>query len=575
MNTWIKKNFNIILLIFILLQPILDVITGIGIHTWHTNITIGIVVRMLFLAFVLYSVIFVYKRKKSLIFYAILVIYGILYMAGMLIYKDGVGLFSEIQGLCRVFYFPVLLISLYSIKDEIKISKMALMVVLITYLVCILVPNCLNLGFKTYEITKAGTLGFFNSANEISGIISILTPIMILILVNKKKILLTLIIVLIYLYVILTIGTKTPLLSLGITIFFTYLWFIRQEIKLKRVKRVAISIILLLIFIAGMIVILPKTNFYKNIETHLEFLEVDNITEVFKDKKLIDHFIFSERLTFLENRYKDYRDENNYLQLFGIGYLKDGKDTKAIEMDYFDIYYSQGLIGFIIYFGIYGYFFALIMKRRKRLDFTQYMLYISVVLSVLLSFITGHIITAPAVSILLVVLLILLEKKQKTRILLIGQNLNIDRPLENKLKKLDINKYELDFLLVTSKRKVNNNLTLEIKIKKYKPSTNTNKIIEKIVNLLKLLWYQIINYQMYDECYCYQEYDKLKNNLGTISSSCYNIYVDKTNKKKQELITELPTDNIKHIIFKTEKDCQEFLKSNPKLVEKCLLVENV
>ena len=575
MNTWIKKNFNIILLIFILLQPILDVITGIGIHTWHTNITIGIEVRMLFLAFVLYSVIFVYKRKKSLIFYAILVIYGILYMAGMLIYKDGVGLFSEIQGLCRVFYFPVLLISLYSIKDEIKISKMALMVVLITYLVCILVPNCLNLGFKTYEITKAGTLGFFNSANEISGIISILTPIMILILVNKKKILLTLIIVLIYLYVILTIGTKTPLLSLGITIFFTYLWFIRQEIKLKRVKRVAISIILLLIFIAGMIVILPKTNFYKNIETHLEFLEVDNITEVFKDKKLIDHFIFSERLTFLENRYKDYRDENNYLQLFGIGYLKDGKDTKAIEMDYFDIYYSQGLIGFIIYFGIYGYFFALIMKRRKRLDFTQYMLYISVVLSVLLSFITGHIITAPAVSILLVVLLILLEKKQKTRILLIGQNLNIDRPLENKLKKLDINKYELDFLLVTSKRKVNNNLTLEIKIKKYKPSTNTNKIIEKIVNLLKLLWYQIINYQMYDECYCYQEYDKLKNNLGTISSSCYNIYVDKTNKKKQELITELPTDNIKHIIFKTEKDCQEFLKSNPKLVEKCLLVENV
>ena len=575
MNTWIKKNFNIILLIFILLQPILDVITGIGIHTWHTNITIGIVVRMLFLAFVLYSVIFVYKRKKSLIFYAILVIYGILYMAGMLIYKDGVGLFSEIQGLCRVFYFPVLLISLYSIKDEIKISKMALMVVLITYLVCILVPNCLNLGFKTYEITKAGTLGFFNSANEISGIISILTPIMILILVNKKKILLTLIIVLIYLYVILTIGTKTPLLSLGITIFFTYLWFIRQEIKLKRVKRVAISIILLLIFIAGMIVILPKTNFYKNIETHLEFLEVDNITEVFKDKKLIDHFIFSERLTFLENRYKDYRDENNYLQLFGIGYLKDGKDTKAIEMDYFDIYYSQGLIGFIIYFGIYGYFFALIMKRRKRLDFTQYMLYISVVLSVLLSFITGHIITAPAVSILLVVLLILLEKKQKTRILLIGQNLNIDRPLENKLKKLDINKYELDFLLVTSKRKVYNNLTLEIKIKKYKPSTNTNKIIEKIVNLLKLLWYQIINYQMYDECYCYQEYDKLKNNLGTISSSCYNIYVDKTNKKKQELITELPTDNIKHIIFKTEKDCQEFLKSNPKLVEKCLLVENV
>ena len=575
MNTWIKKNFNIILLIFILLQPILDVITGIGIHTWHTNITIGIVVRMLFLAFVLYSVIFVYKRKKSLIFYAILVIYGILYMAGMLIYKDGVGLFSEIQGLCRVFYFPVLLISLYSIKDEIKISKMALMVVLITYLVCILVPNCLNLGFKTYEITKAGTLGFFNSANEISGIISILTPIMILILVNKKKILLTLIIVLIYLYVILTIGTKTPLLSLGITIFFTYLWFIRQEIKLKRVKRVAISIILLLIFIAGMIVILPKTNFYKNIETHLEFLEVDNITEVFKDKKLIDHFIFSERLTFLENRYKDYRDENNYLQLFGIGYLKDGKDTKAIEMDYFDIYYSQGLIGFIIYFGIYGYFFYLIMKRRKKLDFTQYMLYISVVLSVLLSFVTGHIITAPAVSILLIVLLLILEKNKYERILFIGQNLDIDKSLESKINNLDLEKYKVEFLLITRKIKEKNRLSSEIIIKKYKPVTNKNKIIEKIINSRKLLWYQIINYQMYDKCYCYQEYDKLKNKIGTISSSYYNIYVDKINKKKKDQIANLPIDKIKYIIFKTEKDQEEFLKNNAKLTKKCLIIDSL
>lgn len=575
MNTWIKKNFNIILLIFILLQPILDVITGIGIHTWHTNITIGIVVRMLFLAFVLYSVIFVYKRKKSLIFYAILVIYGILYMAGMLIYKDGVGLFSEIQGLCRVFYFPVLLISLYSIKDEIKISKMALMVVLITYLVCILVPNCLNLGFKTYEITKAGTLGFFNSANEISGIISILTPIMILILVNKKKILLTLIIVLIYLYVILTIGTKTPLLSLGITIFFTYLWFIRQEIKLKRVKRVALSIILLLIFIAGMIVILPKTNFYKNIETHLEFLEVDNITEVFKDKKLIDHFIFSERLTFLENRYKDYRDENNYLQLFGIGYLKDGKDTKAIEMDYFDIYYSQGLIGFIIYFGIYGYFFYLIMKRRKKLDFTQYMLYISVVLSVLLSFVTGHIITAPAVSILLIVILLILEKNKYERILFIGQNLDIDKSLESKINNLDLEKYKVEFLLITRKIKEKNRFSSEIIIKKYKPVTNKNKIIEKIINSRKLLWYQIINYQMYDKCYCYQEYDKLKNKIGTISSSYYNIYVDKINKKKKDQIANLPIDKIKYIIFKTEKDQEEFLKNNAKLTKKCLIIDSL
>ena len=226
MNAWIKKNFNTLLIIFILLQPILDLITGFGIHIWKMDITIGIIIRMIFLLVILYSVMFVYKKKQNWLYYGILIVYGLLYVLGIILFKDGVGLFSEIQGLCRVFYFPVLLIALYSIKDEIKISKMTLMVVLVTYLVCILVPNCLNLGFETYEITKAGTLGFFNSANEISGIISLLTPIMILIFVSSKKIIPAVIISCIYLYVILTIGTKTPLLSLGITIFFTYLWFI-------------------------------------------------------------------------------------------------------------------------------------------------------------------------------------------------------------------------------------------------------------------------------------------------------------------------------------------------------------
>ena len=187
MNAWIKKNFNILLIIFILLQPILDLITGLGIHLWNVNVTFGIIVRIIFLLFILYSVLFVYKRKQNYVYYGILIIYGLLYIAGILFCKDGVGIFSEIQGLCRVFYFPVLLISLYSIKEEIKISKMTLMVVLVTYLVCILVPNCLNLGFETYKITKAGTLGFFNSANEISGIISLLTPIMILIIKKSKK----------------------------------------------------------------------------------------------------------------------------------------------------------------------------------------------------------------------------------------------------------------------------------------------------------------------------------------------------------------------------------------------------
>ena len=78
------------------------------------------------------------------------------------------------------------------------------------YLALIFIPLLFHIGFKSYEVTKVGTLGFFSSANEIGGIISILTPILIYYLYEKKNLLLTIIISAIYLIVILSIGTKTP-----------------------------------------------------------------------------------------------------------------------------------------------------------------------------------------------------------------------------------------------------------------------------------------------------------------------------------------------------------------------------
>ena len=154
-----------------------------------------------------------------------------------------------------------------------------------------------------------------------------------------------------------------------------------------------------------------------------------------RGQDLIDHFIFSQRLTFLENRKEDYLDASTYEKLFGIGYLEFGQEEKAVEMDYFDIYYSHGVVGFIIYFAIYGYIFYLIMKKREKLNIEKYCIYISIILIILLSFITGHIITAPSVSILVAIILlkvmpdklrkaIKIKKKEKKGILTIKNMLN-------------------------------------------------------------------------------------------------------------------------------------------------------
>ena len=85
MNAWLKKNFNTLLIIFILLQPILDLITGFGIHIWNMNVTLGIIARMIFLLVILYSVMFVYKKKQNWLYYGILIVYGLFYILGIII----------------------------------------------------------------------------------------------------------------------------------------------------------------------------------------------------------------------------------------------------------------------------------------------------------------------------------------------------------------------------------------------------------------------------------------------------------------------------------------------------------
>ena len=412
MEKFIKNNINKIISIFILISPILDLLTGICIHTLKINLTIGIIVRVLFLLFITIVTIFIFKRKKLIIPYLIIGLYFILYIIGMIIYKNN-GLFFEIQNLVKVFYFPIIFLSLYSIKDKVDIDNKTLIKTLFLYLILILIPTVFGIGYKTYEITKAGTLGFFNSANEISGIISILTPILFITLKNKENIIIKIVLGLIYLIVILMMGTKTPLLALCFTVGAYLAYLLVESIKKKKYKKIITTLSILIVAIFGLILILPKTNFYKNIETHLDFLKVDNITDVFKKKELIDHFIFSQRLTFLERENNLDKESPLYMKLFGIGYLNNSEETKMIEMDYFDIFYHHGIIGFLVYFIILIY---LIRKRiRFNKTYEDYMLRTSFFLIIVLSFFTGHIITAPAVSIIVSIIILKLFKNKKIK----------------------------------------------------------------------------------------------------------------------------------------------------------------
>ena len=585
MNNYIKKNINIILCIFILLQPLLDLLTGVCIHSLKINLTIGIIVRVLFLLFICIITLFTFKKKKILIPYLIIGLYFIFYTIGIVLFGNKNMLFTEIQGLIKTFYFPILLISLHAIRNEIKVSKMVLFTSLFMYLILIFIPTILGIGYQTYEIAKAGTLGFFNSANEIGGIISLLTPIMFIIFYYSKNIIPKVILVVMYLTVILMMGTKTPLLALMITIGMSLLYKWIKLIKEKKYKSIIISLSIVIIGIIGLIIVMPKSNFYKNIQTHLDYLKVEKITDIFKEEELIDHFIFSQRLTFLRNKSKLYNKSNIYQKVFGIGYTKDNKATKLIEMDYFDILYSHGVAGFIIFFIIMIYVLYRLLKKEKQITYEKYMTHVSLLLIIFLSFFTGHIITAPSVSLISIILIISLVKRDKKDLLFADHSMQIggiEMAQLNLLNNLDYNKYNVVLILEEKKGELLDKINKHVIIKELKVSNNKNVIIRKFINAYRKLVFKIFNYMNYDFSCCYTTYSYSSNKVARIASINNSIYIHSdykyiysTEKEYKEFFDTRKINDFKSIIFVSNESKKSFLEYYPNLKDKTIVLNNL
>ena len=584
MENFLKKNINKIVAVFLLLQPFIDLITGVCIHTLKINFTLGIIIRVLFLLFICLVVLFVFKKKNILIPYFIIGVYFASYIFGTIMYKDSNTLF-EIQNLVKVFYFPIVFVSLYSIKDYLRISNMTLFTVVFLYLILLFVPTIFGVGYKSYEITKAGTLGFFNSANEISGIISILTPIIFIIFYESKKIIPIILLTLMYLAVILTIGTKTPLLSLLITAAISILYLWKYLLKMQQIKYIIVSILIVVMGIIGLVIIGPKTNFYKNIRTHLDYLKLDHVTDVFKDEKLVDHFIFSSRLKFLHNKSKIYKEANLYQKVYGIGYINNNKETKMIEMDYFDILFSHGIVGFLIFFIISIYMLYKTIEKPKKYSYQRLMIHTSIFFIGFLAFFTGHIITAPSVSLLCVIIILATSKRNKKELLFADKSMiigGIEAAQVNLLNNIDYKKYNVTLILEEKTGELLDKINDNVLIKELRVSTNNNVIIRKLVNVYRKLVFKLFYYNTYDFSCCYTTYSYSSNKITKIASlnSAFYVHSDYSNVYKDEKDFREFFDSRKvweynHIVFVSNESKSSFIKYYPELEAKTLVINNL
>lgn len=391
LNNTIKTNITTIIGVFLIISPFLDLFTSIGIKYNIDQLRVGIIIRGLFMLLMIYYSIFLKDNKKqTIIFLSVIFTYIALFLTKTILTNGNIT--YETTVIFKTFYFIILSITFINLEKPIDIKYY--IACFTTYLLLVFIPNILNIGFNSYEIAKVGQVGWFNSANEISTILSILTPILIAYLMTKKNKILSVLYLIIILITFFSIGTKVPILSLAIICGFYFLYSLYKLIRKKDTKKITFILTGLFIIIISTAILLPKTSFYKNIKIHLEYLEVDNIVEIFTDTELIDHFLLGSRLKLLSQNIKTYKESSTVEILLGIG-----AEHRQSEMDFFDIFINYGIIGFAL---IATILIILIIKQKPKYTTNTKL---SLLLAITIAFLSGHVLVSPAVSIFIPLLL--------------------------------------------------------------------------------------------------------------------------------------------------------------------------
>lgn len=449
-----SNKFENFLLIFILLQPILDLLTAFCIMVLKIDTTIGVITR-LFVMFLSGIYILIQTKKQGNIKYILyIILVGIVFTIGLInnkLTKDPMILTEEIKFIAKALY-PFVMLTCYvfvfkSLKEK-GHSKMRDYITYASLIIGIVMVVSIATGtdYNNYEWLKLGSRGWFYAGNELGSILAIMCPIVLLYSIEKTKSMSKIyywIPFILVVFSLFAVGTKVGIGAIYATIAIAVVMcFIQAFIQGKKGKK---NIYLLNGFIAmtvlvGIMAYTPFSPFLKNMGIHVQLIEEQQtakkeekkkedakehkppVTEkekvkekekekVAEKKEETQAIIFSGRQLF-EQMYKDFYKEAPMSQkLLGMGYAGNYKaEPKLIERDFHDWFYSFGIIGFILfvipflYFGIK--FIACIFTKFKQIFTVKYAMVIAAILLGLgISFIAGHILMSPGVSFFLVLIM--------------------------------------------------------------------------------------------------------------------------------------------------------------------------
>lgn len=435
----LSDKFEKFLGLYIILQPVIDIITSLCVRNSLENLSLGIFIRTLFMVFLaIYALIKSDKKDKFkiLIYYFCIALYFIFYLANSYM-KNGLStIFMQIKGLIKTFYFPIVLSSLLIIYKNHTYSskKKYLNIALSIYVLTIFIFKMFSLGYPTYPLKESlGTIGLFYAGNEISAILALLSPICFLMFFNEKFNISKAILCFLTVYCMLEIGTKTSFISIVCLII---LAFIIAFIKLLKEKNFHNHFITMSLIVLFFIIFVGNSSAGKNFGIQPLIFQVPSTSQGNSANSTVSEPIenpsdlLSGRDIYLKDTIDEYKNSDIISKIIGRGYVSNYNNTiqesKLIEIDYFDIFFCHGILGVLLYIIplvivivlLAKKFFANFMTNIKK--HTLIFLLYSILIACGIALLAGHVFTAPGVSLFLIL-----------NILEVSYTLNYEKDLKN------------------------------------------------------------------------------------------------------------------------------------------------
>lgn len=442
-----KKSERFIYIYFLLL-PIIDLFTSLITRFTDISITPGIVFKGITLMGCIVYLFFFSKSKykrKSIIYLFILLFFGIIYFFSKN-YEYNINIiFNELKYAFKYFYFPVVLCGMINVFDDFEVSKKLIVKILVSntiiYTFLMIVPYITSTGFNSYDMywIYKGETGWFYSANEIGAILTLLAISIYYILNYRNKKYLPIIFLLMLSLAI--IGTKVSFIGLVIM---TILCLVATLLNQKK-NAIKSCLFVIVFFIVSLFFSPTFDNFMSlknnsngnaqinNKPNNIAGSSEDNkdsnngISDNIKDdakkrfKELEDlipidfitnnlKLILSDRDVFLLDNLNVYVASNTEDKLFGLGWenrpdIDYTFSKKVIEIDVADIFVHYGIVGFFIYFLPLLYCFILGIKNIKFFNTESWLAILTFMIQIGISLLAGHILSAPTVSIYLILMI--------------------------------------------------------------------------------------------------------------------------------------------------------------------------